>query len=47
MTMIRRVWSSKITYDMVRHLPEDVRENLYDELDIAVESICGEYELRG
>lgn len=41
--MTRRVWSSKIDYGMVRHLPERERESLFNELDIAVEAIYNDY----
>ena len=41
--MTRRVCSSKIDYDMVRHMPTNERKEMFNQLDCAVEAIYNDY----
>lgn len=36
-------WQSALTYDDVKHLPYEVKEQLIDELNLAVATICISY----
>jgi hypothetical protein len=38
--MDKIVWHSALSYEDVKHLPYDVKEQLFDELNNAVATIC-------
>jgi hypothetical protein len=40
--MDKIVWHSALSYEDVKHLPYDVKEQLFDELNNAVAVICSE-----